>query len=313
MIANENKNKNFNFYLDSYRYSYLQDKTLRDIEFLSQTLYSWKNESNKLWLLYMTMLLEKQKDINNLAERYIYFFKYQDVELFPAVAHWFMQNNYQNDLIEKSSNIYKKIIKSKQENNFYKLVKGKKIAIVGNGPFQIGKNTGEEIDKHDVVIRFNEFYTKGYEKDYGTKTDVWATYLWNPDFLSYEERPDCKLNLWTNYNLYLRKQISIDNLISCIDKNWDFVSSDIPKYIWNDLNISYTPTCGFSIIIYIYKLLGSFKNVDFYGFKFLEEEGAEFTHYFKEKHANNKNHAFEDEAEFLKKFIKMHGGSLSNI
>ena len=47
-----------------------------------------------------------------------------------------------------------------------------KIAIVGNG--QLLKNYGKQINKHDLVIRFNKAKTEGYEKLVGTKTDVLA-------------------------------------------------------------------------------------------------------------------------------------------
>jgi len=50
---------------------------------------------------------------------------------------------------------------------------GKTIAVVGNGPSEIGKGLGDEIDAHDVVIRINNYRIKGFEKDYGRKIDVW--------------------------------------------------------------------------------------------------------------------------------------------
>ena len=47
-----------------------------------------------------------------------------------------------------------------------------KIAIVGNAQSILAARQGEFIDSHDVVIRFNEFMIKGYEKYCGTKTDI---------------------------------------------------------------------------------------------------------------------------------------------
>lgn len=52
-------------------------------------------------------------------------------------------------------------------------LEGKTIAVVGNGPSELGKGLGQEIDSHDVVIRFNNYKIKGFEKDYGRRTNVW--------------------------------------------------------------------------------------------------------------------------------------------
>ncbi|CAH1265405.1 ST6GALNAC2 [Branchiostoma lanceolatum] len=43
-------------------------------------------------------------------------------------------------------------------------------AVVGNGGMLNGSSMGVEIDKHDYVFRVNEAYTKGYEKDVGSRT-----------------------------------------------------------------------------------------------------------------------------------------------
>lgn len=32
---------------------------------------------------------------------------------------------------------------------------------------------GADIDRHDVVVRFNNYVLEGFEQDYGTRTDVW--------------------------------------------------------------------------------------------------------------------------------------------
>jgi len=46
-----------------------------------------------------------------------------------------------------------------------------KTIVVGNG---ITENLGDKIDEFDTVIRCNHYVIKGYEKDVGTKTDIWA-------------------------------------------------------------------------------------------------------------------------------------------
>lgn len=48
------------------------------------------------------------------------------------------------------------------------------IAIVGNSPCALGAKKGQEIDSHDIVLRFNNFHIKGYEEDLGSKTTMMA-------------------------------------------------------------------------------------------------------------------------------------------
>lgn len=47
------------------------------------------------------------------------------------------------------------------------------IIIVGNGSSLLEKENGHLIDQFDIVVRFNEYKIKGYEKYVGTKTTYW--------------------------------------------------------------------------------------------------------------------------------------------
>lgn len=51
----------------------------------------------------------------------------------------------------------------------------KKIIIVGNGSSILDKENGSLIDSFDIVVRFNSFKIKNYEKYTGTKTNIWFT------------------------------------------------------------------------------------------------------------------------------------------
>lgn len=64
------------------------------------------------------------------------------------------------------------------------------IILVGNSSNIIGSGLGNKIDAFDIVVRFNNFTTKGYENDVGQKID-WVCYracddvkLVKPDQLS---------------------------------------------------------------------------------------------------------------------------------
>lgn len=61
-----------------------------------------------------------------------------------------------------------------KRSNFLLWLKGKRIAVVGNGSSHMNRNCGQAIDSHDVVMRFNSFETLGMEADVGSRCDVWV-------------------------------------------------------------------------------------------------------------------------------------------
>jgi uncharacterized protein YoxC len=55
------------------------------------------------------------------------------------------------------------------------------VAIVGNGPQELGTGNGVEIDSHDIVVRFNNYNESlEYKKDYGSKANIVFFTLGNP-------------------------------------------------------------------------------------------------------------------------------------
>lgn len=54
-----------------------------------------------------------------------------------------------------------------------KLVKEKSVAVVGPAPYLLEHQKGKEIDKHDIIVRLNDFIPlKKNRKHYGTRTDI---------------------------------------------------------------------------------------------------------------------------------------------
>ena len=66
-----------------------------------------------------------------------------------------------------------RLSKCHEDRAFDRLLEGKSIAVVGNGPSEVGKGLGTEIDSHDLVIRINNFKVSGFSADYGSRCDVW--------------------------------------------------------------------------------------------------------------------------------------------
>ncbi|CAI5526056.1 unnamed protein product [Closterium sp. Naga37s-1] len=80
--------------------------------------------------------------------------------------------------------------------DIYQTTVWKTCAVVGNSGALLLREDGEEIDKHDMVLRFNTAPTKGYEKQVGRKTTIRLSI---PDKAGFREGNETVV-----YHLYLR-------------------------------------------------------------------------------------------------------------
>ncbi len=265
---------------------------------LSNSLYNWKTLDSKIWIIYLSCLIENHSDdAIKILKKYNYF--YNDKFLYKClpVANFADTNGITNDKIKKAALIYKELEKSKNNNEFYKLLKGKTIAIVGNGPSETGKNKGAEIDKHDIVIRFNNYETKGFEQDYGTRTDIWCCNL-NHDIQNRQEKYKMVvLPEDISHKFVSKSEIFYDAL-----KNGSIIYTYGAKELDGLNEVFYEqPTFGLRLIYGLSKLFPDFKNIDFYGFNFCKDNYDTYTtHYFKSRNKDyEKLHNLTAETEYL--------------
>jgi hypothetical protein len=181
------------------------------------------------------------------------------------------------------------------------MIAGKHVAIVGNGPQAIGKGKGAEIDAADIVVRFNGYQTKGYEEDYGTRTDIW---VWGAGEGEVEENriPNCKVMVWVpGYEHSWIMDDYLDVLYRNIKANqgiFDYLPvkniSQLLKEIPTMKIGGKTPTTGTQFLHYIAKYTSQ-AQLDFYGFSFMNDAPIEsYTHY------------YPDQEEFLSNSEKFH-------
>ncbi|EAL0605553.1 TPA: glycosyltransferase family 29 protein [Campylobacter jejuni] len=92
------------------------------------------------------------------------------------ILDWFYNRSAINIGLNTQINLCKEIKDyfNQSEERFLNYIKNKTICVVGNSPCELNKNRGHIIDSYDIVIRFNNYKIKGFEKDYGSKTNVWA-------------------------------------------------------------------------------------------------------------------------------------------
>lgn len=287
------------------------DELFARLEYLAQSPYQWNVQDSKIWLVYISCLLEKGKKEQalNALVKYASRYQYKDIERYLLVAQFAYMNNLRNEEIDKANFVYQKLEENRKNNVLAKLLENKTIAIVGNGPSEIGKSKGKEIDSHDIVIRFNNYRTDGFEADYGSKTDIWARGSGGNDVIDRKQK--YQLVTWEadythwrvlyDYLDIMYRQVKGGQLIY----NFDY---DCHLSLRNASGIDF-PTTGLVLIWDIYQKLGSLDNVDFYGFSFCQDMPDRYaTHYFNDRTKEeaimrSEVHKIDKEAEFLKRLV----------
>ncbi|MDR2410270.1 MAG: glycosyltransferase family 29 protein [Bacteroidales bacterium] len=104
---------------------------------------------------------------------------------FLPVANLAHRLGITNEDINAASRLFETIAKNAEnkllENYIANYGDNATIAIVGNGPHEVGLGKGGEIDAHDIVVRFNDFAVlPDTIKDYGEKTNLIVTGLFHP-------------------------------------------------------------------------------------------------------------------------------------
>jgi hypothetical protein len=72
------------------------------------------------------------------------------------------------------------------------------VFIIGNGPSATSQKLGKTIDAADIVVRINDFKTKGLEQYVGQKTDILFTCRLNEYLHTLDQFPEVILSLLMN-------------------------------------------------------------------------------------------------------------------
>ena len=259
----------------------------------------------KLWLIYATCLLKINQEQNALKvlQNYVNEFGYIHIEKFIPLAWLANKYNITSANIKLSAELFE-LFENKK--NWLDYIKDKKIAIVGNGANLIGKNMGNEIDKHEVVIRFNQFKTTGFENDCGKKTNMWVTHttLKEENFINNFDYIILNYKYWNN----IIEPERLKNIVGT-NKNIGFIDFDSKKHTKNLLmNDFYEPTTGCALICKLLENLKDFDNIDFYGFGFLDKKFKPLDHYYQKVSKRHQQkaeimHSFSKECSFLKDLV----------
>lgn len=173
-------------------------------------------------------------------------------------------------------------------------VYNKTICIVGNSAITKGKSFGKLIDKHDIVIRFNNCCNSQSENDLGKKIDIWVSapnvnftipapwiIITGPNMLYRNAR----WNRFQSINLEQTKILAT------------------PLFLWKNMikTLQSPPSAGILTIFWFYTLQKSFKKIDIVGFD-LDSQSKQY-HYIDNRHQPSLRHNWQKEKEIIQKWI----------
>ena len=278
--------------------------------FCADSVYLWNTISPEIWLIFISCLVEEKKtdEAKIMLKRLIGFNGIQKcpVELYLLCSSFANSIGITSPSIEKSAYYYDEFYKKEKLDTFKKYLKGKSIAVVGNSPCEIGKNKGQEIDSHDIIIRFNNYpQEEKYHCDYGKKTNIWVRQS-SKDTVNKKDLSIYDYVIWaddfTSFNI---KSKEILDVIGDYFEKYNDKLLTIEKDYYNKLRKESNilrPTSGAIIFYYLKEILGDLKDVDAYGFAFLSNDINDNKHFFDKLCKISKIHDFFQETPFLHDF-----------
>lgn len=269
--------------------------------------------SPQISLIAISTLIENKSyaQAEFLLNKHIKKYGISDIPKFLLVSSFCQSINITDTEIVKSAKIYEHIKNNQEKLLLEKILLNKTVAIVGNSPCEIGQNKGFEIDKNDIVIKFNNFSnSEKYQNDYGTKNDVWMI-AGNITKKNYD-----------NHFANLKIVIVADDIEHCVFSKdfcnflYEIIENNIPI---TSLNFEYRktlrckynlihPSTGFQIISYICDNRKIIKDISIYGFSFNDsKEGVKknmFNKYFQERTPFYIIHNYYKESEIISKLLQ---------
>jgi hypothetical protein len=237
-------------------------------------------------IVYMSWLLlrkEEEKALDILRRHLKAYAQETIIERLP-VADLAHRNGISNENIAAASGLFQTIRENFGNNLLEKYVDqfgdNVKIAIVGNGPHELGRGRGAEIDGHDIVVRFNDYNdSEKFACDYGKKANIviFSTAWPQLSLILNKQVP-----IFLTYDLY-NENYSLDLIGRYKEKPFSNITtiglSPVKKEIREKYNIGW-PTSGFTGIYYFKEYLKkNIKKSDIYGFSLNSEKLIQEGHY----------------------------------
>lgn len=168
-----------NFIIYEFNYGF-DDAYLRQLigQYFSRFNKWDKDEKNKLIHVIniaLKLLNGEKNSARNWLSGYVKEYQLSGLQQIPLVSYFAFNEGHDNEKIRQAAYIAGEVLRTRQDGLFTRYLQNKKVMIVGNGPQNIGTGYGAQIDKFEVVVRFNNGVgVQKFSKDYGRKTTVWV-------------------------------------------------------------------------------------------------------------------------------------------
>ncbi|GAA5039109.1 glycosyltransferase family 29 protein [Microbacterium fluvii] len=272
---------------------------------MSRNSVAWDTLHPRIWLVFCAVLLEAGDRVE--AERMLRTWLAKKPGSLPALSLCLPVARFARDLglggrgAERTARVADALEASRDHDVFGALIAKGTIAVVGNGSGPLGQARGAEIDAHDVVIRFNNF-PRGYETDYGARTDIWVRGA---------HRDVADRYVIEHFDLVVWEMDVFRNLLE-VPAHADILHRDVlfspgkvthidtaaKHSLWESSGLI-LPTSGAQILWMIHQRRGSLDGVDVYGFSTVDGS-ADHGHYFDELGDMGRRHNVDGEGAFLR-------------
>lgn len=242
-----------------------------------------------------------------LLKEYIEKFGTKDLWTSYSSARLAFDMGYHDEDIDFVYNFGSRLAKEDGAETLKNLLENKKVAVVGNGPQEIGSGNGGKIDSYDIVIRFNDFSnTPEHQKDYGTKTDFWIRNNW----INVQDRTCSNIILGEFFQGIFRRPHL--NVFKEIAKKSNVRLLPLPETIYHELYNEHgvlIPTSGAAVLLWLKRTLQDFSADDVYGFSFKAEiPPSTLEHYYKSSYLSwGSVHNLDKERTFLRRLFGLKG------
>lgn len=276
---------------------------------MAQNTIAWRVLPPAMWAVYAGVLIEAGDRATAEQLLRTYLSRGLPVDVLARclpVAQFAGDLRLGGDEIARAAQVADVLQRNSERRLLAGLVTGRTVAVVGNGPGNLGSGKGAEIDAHDVVIRFNNHPT-GYEADYGVRTDVWVRGA-HRDVRDRVAVDSGALVVWEMD--FFRNLLEVPAHADILYRDVLF-SPDRVTHIGTETKAALRrrsglllPTSGAQILWMLFEARGSLAGVDVYGFSSIT--GGDSGHYFDALGDMGSRHDVEREGAFLRSLLVEH-------